>query len=180
VRHFTVVESAIKVDGLDPGVKAAEDTEEPSEDTTLRYRRLFETAYRQRVAFVLHTRVEWYRRGTQWFHASLPSDRGRLCRLRHRRRPQVEVCADLHPFGEQFIEILRRSCSDPFELFRLSRRSVPLRTTPRTSKPIDPVSAMSYSAASAQPVIRHERPISRVRSHQGFGFAGSRRVCTVG
>jgi len=35
VRHFTVVESAIKVDGLDPGVKAVEeDTEELSEDTT--------------------------------------------------------------------------------------------------------------------------------------------------
>jgi len=39
VRHFTVVESAIKVDGLDPGVKAVEDTEELSEDY-LRYRRL--------------------------------------------------------------------------------------------------------------------------------------------
>jgi len=37
---LTVVESAIKVDGLDPGVKAVEDTEELSEDTTLRYRRL--------------------------------------------------------------------------------------------------------------------------------------------
>jgi len=31
---LTVVESAIKVDGLDPGVKAVEDTEELSEDTT--------------------------------------------------------------------------------------------------------------------------------------------------
>jgi len=30
---LTVVESAIKVDGLDPGVKAVEDTEELSEDT---------------------------------------------------------------------------------------------------------------------------------------------------
>jgi len=34
VRHLLVVESAIKVDGLDPGVKAVEDTaEELSEDT---------------------------------------------------------------------------------------------------------------------------------------------------
>jgi len=82
---LTVVESAIKVDGLDPGVKAVEDTEELSEDTTCGIA-VFETAYRQRLAFVLHTRVEWHRRGTQWFHASLPSDRGRLCRLRHRSR----------------------------------------------------------------------------------------------
>jgi len=37
---LTVVESAIKVDGLDPGVKAVEDTEELSEDYYLRYRRL--------------------------------------------------------------------------------------------------------------------------------------------
>jgi len=37
----TVVESAIKVDGLDPGVKAVEDTEENSARTHyLRYRRL--------------------------------------------------------------------------------------------------------------------------------------------
>jgi len=55
---LTVVESAIKVDGLDPGVKAVEDTEELSEDTLSCGIAVFETAYRQRVAFVLHTRVE--------------------------------------------------------------------------------------------------------------------------
>jgi len=35
----------------------------------------------------------------------------------------VEVCADLHPFGEQFIEILSQErVSDSFELFRLELR----------------------------------------------------------
>jgi len=29
-------------------------------------------------------------------------------------------------------------------------------------------------------IIRHERPISRVRCRQGFGFSGIERVCTVG
>jgi len=46
---LTVVESAIKVDGLDPGVKAVEDTEELSEDTTCGIA-VFETAYRQRCS----------------------------------------------------------------------------------------------------------------------------------
>jgi len=37
--------------------------------------------------------------------------------------PQVEVCADLHLFGEQFIEILSQErVSDSFELFRLELR----------------------------------------------------------
>jgi len=34
----------------------------------------------------------------------------------------VEVCADLHPFGEQFIEILSQEQLDSFELFRLELR----------------------------------------------------------
>jgi len=54
---LAVVESAIKVDGLDLGVKGVEDTEELSEDAAGGIA-VFETAYRQRVAFVLHTRVE--------------------------------------------------------------------------------------------------------------------------
>jgi len=37
---LTVVESAIKVDGLDPGVKAVEGTPKNSARTLLRYRRL--------------------------------------------------------------------------------------------------------------------------------------------
>jgi len=36
---LTVVESAITVDGLDPGVKAVEDTEELSEDDRWLFRR---------------------------------------------------------------------------------------------------------------------------------------------
>jgi len=119
---LTVVESAIKVDGLDPGVKAVEDTEELSEDTICGIA-VFETAYRQRRSVCSsHARRVWHRRGTQWFHASLPSDRGRLCRLRH-RRAAGGVCADLHLFGEQFIEILSQErVSDSFELFRLELR----------------------------------------------------------
>jgi len=52
---LTVVESAIKVDGLDPGVKAVEDTEELSEDTTCGIA-VFETAYRQRSVCSSHAR----------------------------------------------------------------------------------------------------------------------------
>jgi len=67
---LTVVESAIKVDGLDPGVKAVEDTEELSEDTTCGIA-VFETAYRQRRSVCSSHARSWRRRGTQWFHASV-------------------------------------------------------------------------------------------------------------
>jgi len=93
---LTVVESAIKVDGLDPGVKYRRRGHRPKNSARTLYCGIavFETAYRQRVAFVLGV---WHRRGTQWFHASLPSDRGRLCR-RHRtsrrwRSAQTSTCS---------------------------------------------------------------------------------------
>ena len=82
---LAVVESAIEVDGLDLGVKAVEDAEELSEDAAGGIT-VFETAYRQRVAFVLHTRVEPHRHGTRWFRALRLSGRVRLYRLRHRSR----------------------------------------------------------------------------------------------
>jgi len=54
---LTVVESAIKVDGLDPGVKAVEDTEELS-GTLLAVSPSLRRRTASDVAFVLHTRVE--------------------------------------------------------------------------------------------------------------------------
>ncbi len=56
-KSLVIVDSAIKEDGLDPGVKVVEDTEELSEDAAGGVA-VFETAYRQRVGFVLHSRVE--------------------------------------------------------------------------------------------------------------------------
>jgi len=107
---LTVVESAIKVDGLDPASRPSRTPKKLSEDTTCGIA-VFETAYRQRVAFVLHTRVEvWHRRGTQWFHASLPVIEAVCVVFVTVVGPQVEVCADLHLFGEQFIGSFRRAC----------------------------------------------------------------------
>src|SRR6056297_3276898 len=54
---LAVVEFAVKKDGLDLEVKVVEDTEKLCEDTAGGVA-VFETAHRQRVAFVLHTRVE--------------------------------------------------------------------------------------------------------------------------
>ena len=54
---LAVVELAVKVGGLDLRVKAFEHAEELSEDTAGGIA-VFETAYRQCVAFLLHTRVE--------------------------------------------------------------------------------------------------------------------------
>lgn len=68
---LAIVESAIKVDGLDFGVKAVENAKEFSEDTA------------GGVA-ILGVRRASRKRGMRWFPASLPSGRGRLCRLRHR------------------------------------------------------------------------------------------------
>jgi len=107
---LTVVESAIKVDGLDPGVKAVEDTEELSEDTTCGIA-VFETAYRQRC----NVCSSHARRG-----CGIGVERsGSTLRYRVIEAvcvvfvtvvgPQVEVCADLHLFGEQFIGSFRRS-----------------------------------------------------------------------
>jgi len=65
----------------------------------------------------------WHRRGTQWFHASLPVIEAVCVVFVTVVGPQVEVCADLHLFGEQFIEILSQGrVSDSFEPFRLELR----------------------------------------------------------
>jgi len=104
---LTVVESAIKVDGLDPGVKAVEDTEELSGTLLAVSPSLRRRTASVCVAFVLHTRVE----------CGIGVERsGSTLRYRVIEAvcvvfvtvvgPQVEVCADLHLFGEQFIEIL--------------------------------------------------------------------------
>jgi len=114
---LTVVESAIKVDGLDPGVRPSR-TPKNSARTLLCGIAVFETAYRQRVAFVLHTRVECgigvERSGSTLRYRVIEA----VCVVFVTVGPQVEVCADLHLFGEQFIEILsqeqlatRSSCS---------------------------------------------------------------------
>jgi hypothetical protein len=54
---LAVVEFAVKKGGLGLGVKAVEDAEKLCEDAAGGVA-VFETAYRQRVAFVLYTRVE--------------------------------------------------------------------------------------------------------------------------
>jgi len=121
---LTVVESAIKVDGLDPGVKAVEDTtEELSEDTTCGIA-VFETAYRQRSVCSSHARrvcgIGVERSGSTLRYRVIEA----VCVVFVTVvGPQVEVCADLHLFGEQFIEILSQErVSDSFEPFRLELR----------------------------------------------------------
>jgi len=121
---LTVVESAIKVDGLDPGVKGRRGHRKNSARTLLAVSPSLRRRTASVLAFVLHTRVECgHRRGTQWFHASLPVIEAVCVVFVTVVGPQVEVCADLHLFGEQFIEILSQErVSDSFEPFRLELR----------------------------------------------------------
>ncbi len=120
---LAVVESAIKIDGLDLGVKAVEDTEELSEDAAGGVA-VFETAYRQRVAFVLHTCVECGV-GVECGGSTLGFRVIELLSVVFITvvGPQVEVCADLHLLGEQFNDISsEKGVSDSFEPFRLELR----------------------------------------------------------
>jgi hypothetical protein len=102
---LTVVELGIEVDGLDLRVKAFEHAEELGEDTAGGVT-VFETAHRQRVAFVSHPRVEGsigVEGGSAVFGFGVVEA---VCLVFIAVvGPQVEVSDDLHLLGEVFDDI---------------------------------------------------------------------------
>ena len=120
---LAIAEAAIKVDGLDLGVKPVEHSKKLSEDAAGGVA-VFETAHRQRVALVLHTRAECPA-GVERSGSTLGFRVIEILRVVFVTvvGPQVEVCADLHLLRKQFDDIpTKKRVSDSFEPFRLEFR----------------------------------------------------------